>query len=79
MFILRMVISEEIPLKKHTKTFITRSLHIPISRLDAILFYNRLQLCEHILYHTFKNKLKNVAVKLCIKHIIKVRNRHLTV
>ncbi|KAF4795410.1 F-box only protein 25 isoform X3 [Turdus rufiventris] len=32
----------------------------------------RLQICQHILYHTSKNKLKKVAVKLCIKHIIKI-------
>lgn len=78
MLILKMVISEEISLKKHIKAFITRSetgiLHMSISHL----FYNRLQICEHIFYHTSKNKLKKVAVKLCIKHI-KVRNRHLTV
>lgn len=83
MFILRTIISEEVSLKKHTKTSIakshTLSLHISISHLDAILFYARLQLREHVLCHKSKNKLKNSAAKLCIKHIIKVRNRHLTV
>lgn len=41
MLILKMVISEEISLKKHTKTFITRRetgiLHISISRFHFII------------------------------------------
>lgn len=57
----------------------TLSLHISISHSDTVLFSTRLQLREHNLYHNFKNKSKYFAVKLCIKHIIKVRNRHLTV